>query len=210
MKIDFDFYTGNIDRFMDIARKQLDYIQKRQSKGLKIPGIIEDHGIIASIFSAASIEATINLYILLPIVLIKDSKIRSFFGCLLTKYFRSPIFAKLNFVCETLPELKNNKVLLKRIEKLFSYRNSIMHSSPEHFETIENLMNSIKVIIPIKNTLESTPKFFFGSKLNSKEEIKLAREHFETAKQFIEIMKPFYSKKLSKKEIYIFYNLIQN
>lgn len=207
MEYEFDFYTGNIDRFMDIARKHLDYIKKRQSNELKIPGIIEDHGVVTSIFAAASIEAAINLYILLPVIYIKESQTRIFFGSLLTKYFRSSIPVKLKFVCETFPELKKSKKLLKKVEELFSYRNRIMHSSPDHVEEFDYYFDEDSIQHSKKN--RTSPRFYFGSSLSGEVEIKLARGHYEVAEEFIKIMKPFRPKKLSNKEIILFENLIQ-
>jgi hypothetical protein len=208
MEYEFDFYTGNIDRFMDIARKQLDYIKKRQSGELKIPGIIEDHGVVTSIFAAASIEAAINLYILLPVVYIKNSKTRIFFGSLLTKYFRSPISVKLKFICKTFPELKKNKKLLKKVGALFSYRNLIMHSAPDHVEESDYYFEDEDSRKHLNRVKKTSPRFYFGSNFNSEEEIKLAQEHFDIAEEFIEKMRPFRPKKLTKKEINLFENLI--
>lgn len=208
MEIEFDFYTGNVDRFMDIARKHLDYIKKKQSNELKIPGIIEDHGLVTSIFAAASIEAAINLYILIPVIYIKDSQTRIFFDSLLTKYFRSPIPVKLKFVCETFPELKKSKTLLRKVEKLFYYRNLIMHSSPDHVEVSRYEFNNKDTIKHSSRLKKTFPEFYFGSNFKNKEEIKLAHEHFEIAEEFIGKLKPFRPKKFNKRDITLFYNLI--
>ena len=194
---------------MDIARKHLDYVDKIQRNELKLPGIIGDHGVVASIFSAASIEATINLYILIPIIFIKDNQIRLFYGNLLTKYFRSSIPAKLNFVSETFPELKKKKKLLKKIEKLISYRNRIMHSAAEYVEVNEIKYYLENNELKSKMSKNTVPEFRFDSDINSEKDIELAREHFEIAKEFIETMKPFQTRKLNNKEIDMLYNLIQ-
>lgn len=209
MNIDFDFYQGNIDRFMDIARKHLDYIGKIKRGELKLPGIIGDHGVVVSVFSAASIEATINLYILIPIVFIKDNQIRLFYGNLLAKYFRSSIPSKLHFVSETFPELKKKKNLLKKIEKIFSYRNRIMHSALEYGETNESEYYFNQNEPKTKVSKNTVPEFRFDSDINSEKDIKLAHEHFRIAKEFIETMKPFQTRKITKKEVHMFDHLIQ-
>jgi hypothetical protein len=208
MKDDLDFYIGNIDRFMDIAKKHLDYIEKKQTKVLNIPGIIEDHGLVTSIFSAASIEAAINLYILIPIVYINNSETRIFYGDLISHYFRSPIHLKLKFICERFPDIGKNKNLLKRVNKLFSYRNLIMHSSPEHWELSDLTIYSdgIKYSGKLKVSL---PELKFDSKFGGEEEIKLAHKHFKTAEDFISKLRPFLPKKLTKINISQLRNFMQ-
>lgn len=134
------FAIGSADevkRLLEIAKRHLGYIERSHAKRTIIPGDLKpDHGIVASIFSAAAVEIGLNLFLSIPILLIKDGNLRKFFAVLLTKYLRLSVPQKIEFVCEFCPQIRQNKALLKRVRALFEYRNSVLHSSPEYSEPL--------------------------------------------------------------------------
>lgn len=131
--------SEEVKRLLSIAKRHLGYINRSRSKGSIISFPLSPklaHAIVASIFSAAAIEAGLNLFISIPILYIKDENLRKFFGLLATKYSRLSVPQKLNFVCEFCPQIKEDKALLGKVDALFKYRNSLLHSSPEYIEPL--------------------------------------------------------------------------
>lgn len=125
-----------IRRLLGIARRHLGYIKRSRSKKNTFWEAKCNHALVASVFSAAAIEAGLNLFISAPILFIKNEEIRRFFGILITKYSRISVRQKIAFACEFCPELKNDKALIARVDKLFKYRNSVLHSSPSYAEPL--------------------------------------------------------------------------
>lgn len=131
--------SEEVKRLLSIAKRHLGYINRSRSKRSII--LFPDspklaHATVASIFSAAAIEAGLNLFISIPILYIKDENLRKFFGLLATKYSRLSVPQKVNFVCEFSPHIKQDKALLRRVHTLFAHRNSILHASPEYIEPL--------------------------------------------------------------------------
>ena len=131
--------SEEVKRLLSIAKRHLGYINRSRSKGSIISFPLSPklaHATVASIFSAAAIEAGLNLFISIPILYIKDENLRKFFGLLATKYSRLSVQQKLAFVREFCPQIKEDKTLRRRVDALFAYRNSILHASPEYIEPL--------------------------------------------------------------------------
>ena len=78
-KNEFDFTdVGNVDRFLDIAKKHLIYIEKSKTKEIRIPGVLIDHAMVTSIFSAAAIEAALNIFVAIPVLYIEEQDTREY------------------------------------------------------------------------------------------------------------------------------------
>lgn len=179
--------SGDVERLLGIAKRHLGYVKKSRSKGITIsstspPPLKLDHAIVASIFSAAAIEAGLNLFISIPILYIGDENVRRFYGSLVTAYFRLPVPQKLRFVCEFCPQIKEDKALLERVRDLFAYRNSIIHASPRYIEPLglpdwEELPNQIS-----EEDFIRYPQLSLGRV--SSDEVEEAFQHCQTAVDF--------------------------
>jgi hypothetical protein len=177
---------GEVKRLLTIAKRHLGYIERSHSNRTIIPGDLKpDHGIVASIFSAAAVEVGLNLFLSIPILFIKDESVRRFFGVLVTKYLRLSAPQKIEFVCEFCPQIRQNKALLKRVRALFEYRNSVLHSSPEYSEPLglphldfEELHSKIS-----EEDLVRHPQLV--SRGTSTLEIEEAFRHYQTAVDFL-------------------------
>jgi len=172
-----------IRRLLGIARRHLDYIKRSRSKKNASWEAKCDHALVASVFSAAAIEAGLNLFISTPILFIKNEEIRRFFGILITKYSRIPVQQKIKFACEFCPELKNNEKLLVRVKKLFEYRNSVLHPSPSYAEPL-GLPDEDK--LPNKISEEDLiPYPELSLQVISSFEVEEAFQHYRTALDFL-------------------------
>ena len=176
--------SSDVKRLLAVAERHLGYIRRSRSKSITLPGDVRpDHAIVASIFSAAAIEAGLNLFISIPILYIKDDNIRKFFGLLVTKYTRLSAPQKLNFVCEFCPQIKEDNALLRRVTALFAYRNSMLHASPEYIEPLglpdlEELPSEIG-----EEDLVRYPQL--SSRGISSSEVEEAFQHYQTALDFL-------------------------
>jgi hypothetical protein len=184
------FAIGSADevkRLLAIAKRHLGYIERSRSKETVIPGDIKpDHGIVASIFSAAAVEIGLNLFLGIPILLIKDDNLRKFFAVLVTKYLRLSVPQKIEFVREFCPQIRQDKALLKRVRALFEYRNSVLHSSPDYIEPLGlpdlnfgELPSTIS-----EEDLVRHPQLVLGG--TSTLEIEEAFRHYQTALDFLD------------------------
>jgi len=175
-----------VKRLLAIAKRHLDYITRSRSKIVTVPGDLKlDHAIVASIFSAAAIETGLNLFITIPILLIKDANTRRFVGVLLTRHSRLSVPQKIEFACEFCPQIKRNKALLKRVRALFEYRNSVLHSSPEYIEPL-GLPDLDWKELPSKITEEDLvphPQLVLGR--TSSSEVREAFQYYQTALDFL-------------------------
>ncbi len=126
--------SDDIARYLRIAKRYAQYI--RRAKEIRIPSILSDHATIVNVFSAAAIEAALNLFIALPLLSIKEPKTRSFYGSFVTKYVRLSIRKKISFAKSLSSELKNSSKLCEKVNAIFDNRNSYLHISPIYSETI--------------------------------------------------------------------------
>jgi hypothetical protein len=175
-----------VKRLLAIAKRHLGNIGRSRSKAITVPGDLKlDHAIVASIFSAAAIETGLNLFITIPILLIKDANIRRFLGVLVTKHSRLSVPQKIEFACEFCPQIKRDKTLLKRVRALFAYRNSVLHSSPEYIEPL-GLPDLDWEQLPSKITDEDLvrhPQLVLRG--TSSSEVQEAFQHYQTALDFL-------------------------
>ncbi len=177
---------SEVRRLLAIAKRHLGYIKKSRAKTITVPGDLKlDHAIVTSIFSAAAIETGLNLFITIPILLIRDANIRRFLGVLVTKHSRLTLPQKIEFACEFCPHIKRDKVLLKRVRALFEYRNSVLHSSPDYIEPLglpdfdgEELPNKIT-----EEDLVRHPQLILRG--TSSLEIQEAFQNYQTALDFL-------------------------
>jgi hypothetical protein len=180
-----DSYS-EVRRLLAIAKRHLGYIKKSRSKTITVPGDLKlDHAIVASIFSAAAIETGLNLFVTIPILLIRDANIQRFLGELVTKHSRLTLPQKIELACEFCPHIKQDKALLKRVRALFEYRNSVLHSSPDYIEPLglpdfdgEGLPNKIT-----EEDLVRHPQLVLRG--TSSSEVQEAFQHYQTALGFL-------------------------
>ncbi len=181
-----------VKRLLGIAKRHLGYIERARSKGIYLsiggsPPVKLDHAIVASIFSAAAVEAGLNLFITLPVLRIEDENIRRFFGSLVTRRLRLSVPQKLDFVCEFSPSIKGDKDLLRRVKELFEYRNKILHSPPEYVEPLgfpdpENLPEEGWFRMEEKDLVRHPALSIRGP---ASDELEAAFEHYQTAHDFL-------------------------
>ena len=117
------------EKFLDISKYHLELISRSKNKEISIPGKKIDHSIISIIFSAISVESSINFALKVPLLLISQNKIQEFYGKLSVSFGKISIPEKLKFIKQLLPKNRNNANLLKSIEELFKPRNRLVHSS---------------------------------------------------------------------------------
>jgi hypothetical protein len=122
-----------VSQYLAIAKRYAAYI--RRSREIRIPGIIGDHATIVNVFSAAAIEAALNLYISIPLLLLEDRQSRSFFGPLITKYLRLSIRKKIGFARSASLDLRRNPRLCEQVNDLFNERNTRLHPTPIYSES---------------------------------------------------------------------------
>jgi len=189
------FAIGSADevkRLLAIAKRHLGYIERSHAKRTIIPGDLKpDHGIVASIFSAAAVEIGLNLFLSIPMLLIKDENVRKFFAVLVTKYMRLSVPQKIQFVCEFCPQIRQDKALLKGVRALFEYRNSVLHSSPEYSEPL-GLPNLDFAELPStisEEDLVKHPQLVLRG--SSTLEIEEAFHHYQTALDFLDKLTVF-------------------
>jgi hypothetical protein len=133
----FDLAThDDVRQLLDISNRHLKFIKKARTKEIRIPGPKVEHAIVASIFASASIEAALNLFILIPVLYIENSKTRKFFGKLARQYKKLNVRAKLQFAKQFFPNDKSTKKLFNAVEGFFTYRNSIIHTSSDYIEPL--------------------------------------------------------------------------
>jgi hypothetical protein len=182
--------SPDVKKLLDIVKIHLGYIKRSRSKEIvfstegPLPLKI-NHAIVASIFSAAAIEAGINLYISLPILFIKDENMRRLFSALVYKSLRLPVRQKLDFVFETCTQIKQDKKLLKRVRTLFDYRNSLLHSSPEYIEQLapdESKTWLDEDGFEVGGFIKKPTLLLRGT---SSDELEKAFQHYETALDFL-------------------------
>ncbi len=70
----------DVNRLLKIAKRHLDYIKKSKSSSIKLTGPKPNHVIVASIFSAAAVEAGLNIFISMHVLFIKDDYLKNFLG----------------------------------------------------------------------------------------------------------------------------------
>jgi hypothetical protein len=174
----------DVKRLLSIAKRHLGYINRSRSKRITLPGDLKvDHATVASIFSAAAVEAGLNLFTSIPILFIKNENAQRFFGALVTKHSRLSVRRKIELAREFCPQIEQDRALLKRVDALFEYRNSVLHSSPEYVEPL-GLLDSDE--LPNEITEEDLiPHPQLSSLGTSSLEVEEAFRHYQTALDFL-------------------------
>jgi hypothetical protein len=91
---------------------------------------------------------------------------------------------KIELAREFCPQIKQDKVLLRKVRALFAYRNSVLHSSPEYAEPL-GLPDLDWEELPSKITEENLiphPQLLSGGTSSSEME---AFQHYQTALDFL-------------------------
>jgi len=160
-----------------------------------IPGVKPDNALVASIFSAAAVEAGLNLFIAAPVLFIRDDTLRRFYADFITRAARASVPVKLRFVKRVRPEI--DKTLMRRVHKLFEYRNAVLHSTPEYGEATKAVRPVVwKRVRPGESIsltdadLEIRPSPFLTGRGGGTEAIEVASEHYGTARTFLTLLKP--------------------
>jgi len=125
---------GDVERLLQIAKRHLDYIDRSRTSTWIVPGIKPDHGLVASIFSAAAIEVGLNLFISIPVLAIRDAELQRFFGTFVTKCQRSSVRDKIKFATTICGTFNDQNELIKRVHALFDFRKAVLHARPEYIE----------------------------------------------------------------------------
>lgn len=170
-----------------------------------IPGVKPDHALVASIFSAAAVEAGLNLFIAAPVLFIRDDTLRRFYADFITRAARSSVRDKLRFVKRACPEIAEEPKLMDRVNKLFDYRNAALHSTPEYGEATKAVPPAVwkraRPGEPITLTdadLETRARPHLTGRGGGTEAIELAGEHYATAKIFLTLLKPVVPQRRSR------------
>jgi hypothetical protein len=186
----FESY-GPASELLDIAKQHLSYIKRARSRGLRVPGPVWNHAQVASVFSAAAIEAALNAFIITPTLFIKDDSIRRFYATLLTRYVRLSARDKIDFAKQFSPLLRKDKKLIQQAKELFTQRNIIIHSSLDYAEPLALPADreDLPLGIEINEHLVPTPALY--TKAAGIDPIRDAFKHFDLAHRFIQKLSPF-------------------
>lgn len=90
------------------------------------------HAAIVIVFTAAAVEAALNVFISRPLLNIADPAAREFFAKLLHRHSRANGPAKLEFVKHIYPKVKEQAGLLKAVQDLAAARNALIHIYPDY------------------------------------------------------------------------------
>lgn len=123
-----------VKRLLCVAARYLKRAKK--IKGESPSRLKIENAIISSIFSAAAVEAGVNVFLKLPILAIKDEYIQNLYGYMLNELRGLSAPRKVQLVSRFCTKLKDNNKLAKQIQDLFSHRNKILHVSPEYVERL--------------------------------------------------------------------------
>ncbi len=172
-----------VKRLLGIAQRHLRYITRSRSERITVPGLKLDHAIVAGIFSAAAVEAGLNLFISIRTLFVKAENLRRFFAVLVTKYLRLSVWQKIRFACEFCPHIREDKELLRRVDALFGYRNSVLHSSPEYGEPLG--LPDLEELPPEISEEDLIPHPQLISRGTSSSEVEEVFQHYQTALDFL-------------------------
>ena len=174
--------STEVSRYLKIAKRYARYL--KSAKEIRIPGIICDHAMIVNVFSAAAIEAALNLYIAFPLLNISKRQIRTFYGNLLTKYLRLSVRKKISFARSFSKEMRNDSKLLGEVNSIFDSRNSYLHASPIYSESSGVDFSKLRGV--------SFKKFRTSPQLTtltfSSQDVTLSLRHYSTAVKFIKLL----------------------
>jgi hypothetical protein len=184
-----------------IAKKHLAYIRRAGERPLRIStDVTRDdarlhHALVSIVFSAAAVEAGLNLYITAPALLVSDEKLRRFFGLLSSKYARLSVPQKLSFVGETYPTLRSDP-LVGKIRELFNRRNELVHAQPLYADVLDIRDDVLEELErePDRTRkvsaqdFEKLPSLVGGGGLSS-EDIGRAFEYYEAAASFLDLLR---------------------
>jgi hypothetical protein len=188
-ELDFESW-GPASELLDIAKKHLSYIKRARSGGLRVPGRAWNHALVASIFSAAAIEAALQTFIIAPILFIRDDSIRRFYATLLTRHVRLSTRDKIDFAKQFSPLLRKDKKLIQQTKELFSHRNTIVHSSLDYAEPLA-LRDGDILSSDIRINEHFVRKPVLYHKVTGIDPIRDAFKHFDVAHRFIQKLSPF-------------------
>jgi hypothetical protein len=171
-------------RLLQIANRHLQYIARTHSQ-ISLSRK-QDHAIVATVFSAAAIEAGLNLFISIPVLDISDADTRRFHGRLISKYLRLSIPKKLQFICESSDEIRKDRYLCEKVRQLFNKRNKVIHSSPEYIEPIglPDIEDQVAYVDQLsEDDLVPRPRLESQGMIST--DIEDAFEHFQIATEFL-------------------------
>lgn len=177
------------DEVKRLLRASARYLNRaKKVKGDRVSATKIENAIISSVFSAAAIEAGMNIFLKWPLLFINDKYVQNFYGQMLNELKGMPAPRKVDLVSRFCSGLRGNKRLRKRTQELFSYRNKILHVSPEYVERfglpdnffdkgpIETREISVEELVR-KASIEFTPP--------SDMSFRAAVEHYEIAEEFL-------------------------
>ena len=115
---------------LSIARRHLSLIRRSANKPLSLPGDIRlEHAAIAIVFSAAAVEAGVNLFIAAPVLFVQDEGLRRYFGVLLSRQVRRmSLTDKLAFISKIHPRISPQTGEMAEIRGLIERRNCLVHA----------------------------------------------------------------------------------
>jgi hypothetical protein len=137
MPLGVEYHIGSNEEVRRLLYVSARYLKRsKRIKGEIVSKLKIENAIISSIFSAAAIEAGVNIFLKLPILAIEDEYIQNLYGYMLNEIRALSAPRKIQLVSKFCRKLINNKKLVRDVEGLFSYRNRILHVSPEYVEQL--------------------------------------------------------------------------
>lgn len=194
----FRYEVRRNDEVKRLLRLSARYLKRaKKIKGKRVSPAKIENAIISSVFSAAAIEAGVNIFIKLPLLFIKDRYTQNFYGHMLNELKGLAAPRKVELVSRFCSGLRGNKDLRRRVQELFIYRNKILHVSPEYVERFglpekifedeaigDNAAGTVRSREISEEELVREP----GIMLTPPSEMSLraAYEHYEIAEEFLQ------------------------
>jgi hypothetical protein len=183
------------DEVKRLLRASARYLKRaKKVKGNRVSATKIENAIISSVFSAAAVEAGMNIFLKWPLLFINDKYVQNFYGQMLNELRGMPAPRKVDLVSRFCSGLRGNKKLRKRVLELFSYRNKILHVSPEYVERFglpDNFFDTGPVgsrEIPVEELVRNAAIAFTPPNDMS---LRDAAEHYEIAEEFLKFLISF-------------------
>jgi PhoPQ-activated pathogenicity-related protein len=126
------------------------------------------------VFSAATIDAALNIWLSYPVYYIEDRRIMHFFADLQKRYTKASIHEKLRVLMANASSMKVRE-LRRPVEQIFQARNQLVHGSV-WFQRVD-------LIISDSSTLHDRLAMFYENDAFSTDEF--ARQAIATAEEFL-------------------------
>jgi hypothetical protein len=162
---------------LSIARNHLSLVRRRRKDSNKPKNSTIEHAAVCIVFSAAAVEAGINLYLVAPTLLVRGERFRRFFASVIRRDIHSmSIWYKFSLLEETAASTLGSD-LVDSIKQLLERRDTLVHAASafdkQGHQQIAPGQDSIK---PSSHTRLDGPSF---------DDIDRANDYYRSASAFL-------------------------